>query len=79
MLSYGLRLNAALIPFLLPVLVLVVVVLFLTGHRADAAWFSAIAALELLGYGITRFWLCTIEEQDAREWQRRIREDNDLE
>jgi hypothetical protein len=78
-LSYGLRLNAALLPFLLPVLVLAVVVLFLTGHRAAAAWVAAITALEMIGYGATRFWISAIDEQDAREWQQRNREGNNLE
>lgn len=73
MLSYGLRLNAALFPFLLPVLVLAVVVSLLTGHRDDAGWFAAFVAVEAIGYCITRFWVATREEQDARAWQQHHR------
>jgi hypothetical protein len=73
-LSYGLRLNAALLPFVVPVLVIAGVALFLTGHRADAAWCAALAAAEAIGYVVTRFWLSTIAEQDARDWQQRYRD-----
>jgi hypothetical protein len=77
-LSYGLRLNAALFPFLLPVLVVAVIVSLLTDDPVDAAWLAACAVLEVIGYGLTRFWLSTIEDQSIREWQQRHREDDDL-
>jgi hypothetical protein len=69
-LSYGLRLNVALAPFLVPIVGVAAVMLFCTGHRDDAAWLGAIAALEIAGYGIAKFWISTIEQEDAREWQR---------
>lgn len=79
MLSYGFRVNLALIPFVLPIIVVAAVVLFFTGHRADAAWWAAIAAIEVVGYGIAKFWMSTIEAEDAREWQRENREGSDHE
>jgi len=70
MLDYWLRLNAAIFPFVFPVVVIVAVVSFACGDSDYGFLVALIAAAEALGYLIIKFWLGRREEDAAREWQR---------
>jgi len=77
MLSYGLRLNVLIAPFLVPVLVLAAIISFVTGHASQGLLLAGLALWSVVFVSICKFWLRAKDEDEAREWQRRNRE-NDI-